>query len=235
MPIKSLLASYLAAFSLWATSPAHAQAVLSGTLEEQFASPVNVSGVLLVGLASGTSAGRVDPDLVSIRLPEQATAGPVCFNATTRDGQYWARGRLTAPVGPATTYQVSRSWRFRAQLLQYSQDDIAFRARTGANCDQAQSAPLIPVTLGGTDPSIVAQINAGNALAVSAQVRVGGAVTPARCTAARGRRSTAFTHTCLFPAPRLASWTNAEMTITRMLESGASRSATFSILLPAGG
>lgn len=228
-----LMACMVWAATLCVSFRVYAQPVLSGTLEEQFASPVNVSGVILVGLARGVGSGPVNLDRVRARLPAQAEAGAVCFNATTRDGQYWARGRLTAPAGPAATFQVSRTWRFRDALSRYAEDDIAFRLRPGADCGQAQAALIIPVVLGGADSSLTAQVNAGNALAVTAQLRFGESVVSGRCSAKRGQRSTAFTHACVFALPQLAAWTEGALTITRLLESGTNRATTFPVLLPA--
>lgn len=227
-----LISALLAAWCVTAAHGAEAQPALSGAIEEQFAGAVNVSGVLLVGLGVGSPTGPADPSRIDVHLPSLATETPVCMHATTRDGQYWARGQLSAPAGPSAKFRVSPVWRFRQQLASYKLEDFAMRTRVGEKCDSDRTTAFVPVKLGDETDTIVAQINAGTALTVAAKLSSNGRNADGACVPAQQQRSTAFTHTCTFRFRRETDWTRGDLAITRLLETGTSRTASFSMWLP---
>lgn len=150
-----------------------ARADLADSVSDRISVPV--SGHRIVGVMAGPMASRADLSRLVMGLPVSA-ARRVCFNSTSRDALYSARGVLSAPTGAGGVAKLQHAPRRSAELARYSGEDFAVRVTVGPGCE--------------TDPTptfLVAGYGGGDFLKIMVQSRgavsVGATLTDARGTA----------------------------------------------------
>lgn len=109
---------------------------------------VPVSGHRIVGVMAGPMASRADLSRLVVGLPA-AAARRICFNSTTRDALYSARGILSAPIGAGGPAKLEHAPRRRAELARYSAEDFAVRVTVGPGCETDPTPTFLVAGYGG--------------------------------------------------------------------------------------
>lgn len=238
-PARLLSLAALGVLAL-AAGPAAAETALDpeagAGFREEFSANVPVSGNLLMGLSYAMSGSGLDPANLRVLLPGFSEPTRLCISASTRDGQYFAAGRVVAPQAATGAASIRQTWRYGPQLKSYEPLDYAVRVRAGETCPTDPSAPFLPVSLSGatTRPpgALVAAINSQRALKTSARLVVGVAVVTGGCVTSRVTRSTAFDTVCRFEPPKEGFVGEARLEVTRVLPTGSRKTDSFRVLNP---
>jgi len=209
--------------------------MLVGDVKESYSASVNVgsAGTALVGLWRGAPPGSLDVRAVGIDIPS-GTAGPhYCFSATTRDGEYTARGpvraeKATSGVLPVSTLLNSS---YASQLAAYRAVDFAAHARPGANCAVKRSAPYLAAVGDGERSALVVAVNTSQALKVSARMIAAQLVIQGECDSGLPGRSRAFDAVCRFKLPEVGVLAQWKLELTTLPRAGPRRTDDFSVLL----
>ena len=237
MPARTAAALIFLSLGLSFAEAQSPNRVLTGNIVEAYSPSVNVgsqSGAL-AGLWLGLPAGALDVTSVRLGVPSATAAQNLCFSATTRDGQYTARGPARVAKGASAVLAVSnlQQSKFAEQLRRYSGQDFAVTARWGTDCAVSPTAPYLPVIGDENSTRLVVAINSGHAIKVAASLAADGVrEIVGMCNAFSEDRSTAFDTLCTFELPAEGAARAWNLALMRLPRAGPRRIDDFVLLLP---
>jgi len=206
--------------------------VLSGKIVEAYSPSVNVGSATgaLVGLWLGLPPKSVDVREIRVAVPAAPQLQKMCFSAVTRDGEYSARGVLSAANGASGALPVVtlRDSQYAEELSRYEGADLAVNVRLGKDCAIKPTAPYLPAVGGGDRSQLMVAINS-RAISVSAELTAGVDVIKGECVPNLPGRSRAFDTRCTFALPDVVGNPNWTLALTRLPRAGARRIDDFEI------
>lgn len=209
--------------------------MLTGKIDEAYSPSVNVGSAsgALVGLWLGAPPKSVDVREIRVAVPASPQVQKMCFSAVTRDGEYTARGTVSAAggIGGALPVATLRESDYVDELSRYDGLDLAVGARLGTDCAIKPKSPYLPAVGGGDDSKLVVAINSGHAISVSAELVAGAVVIKGECAPNLPGRSRAFDTRCTFALPDGANNPSWNLQLTRLPRAGARRIDDFEIQL----
>lgn len=197
-PLPALFVTLLFHATALAAPPHVARLV--GDFHETEAVDVNVSGSVIVGVASTNAAGgRAVQNLQLLHAPSPDKRR-VCLTLQSRDGVYYSRNTFELPadsVGSVVRIPYDRSSRLD-RLAKYSRDELAIRATAGS-CEASPTQYYVLDASAAKPPeSIRIFVNSFGATDVFHSSGRGKA---APCSPVGEGRRTAFDYWCEIPWP----------------------------------
>ena len=200
---SSILALVFSSLSVQAMFGLAAEAVeIRGKIVETYADYANTDGGVLVGLSFASESQSIEVTSMRGLVPIQGAWSTACFEATTDDGLYNARGRLVLPTQDGyRKIKPHSGWEYIEELKKYRPDQFAAVMIMGDDCFIIQDKSIIsPIWYDATRPShLNAYINPGHASTVSATLIsvAGESSIKGKCRKKEGR-ITSFSVLCSF-------------------------------------
>ncbi|GEM_PF-2108489 len=215
--------------------PAFAESMLRGDLVERYPAS-EISGAQLVGAFFGDPDRAVDPNQMSVYVPQMTAPPSVCLRAETRDGLYRAEFSGVGNVGEDGFQSVdpSPAWRHKGVLAKYKIKDFAVIARQSATCGLSGKETILPVRTSDITDVLFVKINTQRAVNTEARLfdDAGWEASGVCSQESNNIRSVSFSATCAFSKETLDLSRNRKATleIRQRLRTGRSIT-TYSIML----
>lgn len=199
MPSPVLLALLLASTTALAAPPHVARLV--GNFHETEAVDVNVSGSVIVGVASANAVGGKAVQSLQLLHAPSPDKRQVCLTLQSRDGVYYSRNTFELPAGSAGSVvriPYDRSSRLD-RLARYGGDELAMRATAGSCETSPNQYYVLDASAAKPAESIRVFVNSFGATDV---FHSSGRGKSSACTPVGEGRRTAFDYWCEIPWPR---------------------------------
>jgi len=104
---------------------------ISLPLHEEYREQVPVSGRLLVGISTLSSAQPSTPNL-TLLAPAREKDGMICMQVMSRDGSYWSENTFSLPPGEEGAVSLDYPSRYLEKLYSEQPSDLALMAKFGS-------------------------------------------------------------------------------------------------------
>jgi hypothetical protein len=199
MSMPALLVLLLASATALGAPPHVARLV--GNFHETEAVDVNVSGSVIVGVASANAVGGKAVQSLQLLHAPSPDKRQVCLTLQSRDGVYYSRNTFELPAdsaGSVVRIPYDKSSRLD-RLARYGRDELAMRATAGS-CETSTSQYYVLDASAARPPeSIRVFVNSFGATDV---FHSSGRGKSSPCTPVGEGRRTAFDYWCEIPWPR---------------------------------
>jgi hypothetical protein len=184
----------------FAGQPHVAQVV--GKFVETLHSDVNVSGSVVVGVASNQTGGGHAVQNLRLYNARTPTNGQICLSLQSRDGVYSSRNTFSLPkesAGAMVLVPYDRSAHLD-KLSAYGPNELAVRANAGS-CEGKAGNEYFVMDAAGTKPPAAIRVYLNSFGASDVFFRMKGAAA-AECRPVTEGRRTSFDYWCDIPWPR---------------------------------